>query len=326
MAYSKVVRSALSLLLILAVALAIFLIYNRFSGEDTKPGEKATAESSASAPGPEAVISHYPIDYSIGSCDPRFGISFEKFRALLKDASSTWEEPAGTTLFSYEESAAFKVNLVYDERQERTNEEKLARAQLDEHTSSYEALDRDYKAATRRQEELQKSYDSSAAIVIGKTNEYNAKVEQWNKSGGAPPAEIGRLNAEKAELDKLKEKLAVEELALKKNNDDVNTLATRVNELVQRRNSNVASYNGKFGESRPFEQGLFNGKEINVYQFEDEAQLKLALIHEFGHALGFEHVKDSTAVMYYKTGNQDREHIHLTEQDLELVRKKFNKQ
>ena len=325
MASSKVVRSALFFFIILIVAIAIFLIINLNSGDDTKPGEKATAEAPASAPGPETVIPQYPIDYSIGSCDQRFGISFEKFRALLKDASSTWEEPAGTTLFSYEESATFKVNLIYDERQERTNEEKQARVQLDEHTNSYEALDRDYKAATRRQEELQKSYDSSAAIVIGKTNEYNAKVEQWNKSGGAPQTEIGRLNAEKAELDKLKEKLAVEELALKKSNDDVNTLATRVNESVQRRNSNVASYNGKFGESRPFEQGLFNGKEINVYQFEDEARLKLALIHEFGHALGFQHVDDSTAIMYYKTGYQDREHIHLTEKDLELVRKKFSK-
>ena len=56
-----------------------------------------------------------PITYSIGSIDPRFGISETKVRAQLRAAETMWEEPSGKDLFEYvANGGAVTVDFVYD--------------------------------------------------------------------------------------------------------------------------------------------------------------------------------------------------------------------
>src|SRR3989338_4405050 len=59
-----------------------------------------------------------PLTYSIGSIDPRFGISKSALAADLKEAAGIWTKAAGKDLLAYQESGGdVTVSLVYDERQ-----------------------------------------------------------------------------------------------------------------------------------------------------------------------------------------------------------------
>jgi predicted Zn-dependent protease len=64
---------------------------------------------------------------------------------------------------------------------------------------------------------------------------------------------------------------------------------------------------------------LYDGKAINIYEFDKEEDLKLALVHEFGHAIGLGHVDNPKAIMYRKLAVQDMNTIHLTSDDLNLL-------
>src|ERR1700676_4743037 len=61
-----------------------------------------------------------PIEFQIGTLDPRFGISRGDFRSAIEQASDAWGTAANRQLFKYEETGELKINLVYDTRQQAT--------------------------------------------------------------------------------------------------------------------------------------------------------------------------------------------------------------
>jgi predicted Zn-dependent protease len=99
----------------------------------------------------------------------------------------------------------------------------------------------------------------------------------------------------------------------------VNQLAESMNQLIAKKNLAIEYYNGRFVTGREFEVGTYDGQKIDLYQFEDDNDLRLLITHELGHALGFTHVDDPKAVMFYKSGQQDNKPIRLMNKDLELL-------
>ncbi len=215
------------------------------------------------------------------------------------------------------------MNLVFDERQQRTLDARKVKASIDSRGRSYDALVWQHTRRTERLRELQRRYDDAAATMQKRFDAHNARAAYWNERGGAPAKEYGKLQEELTELEREQESL---ERLLTDLNDDVaavNELVVQINELAEANNLDVTFFNGTFVEAREFEQGVFTGRDITIYQYSDVADLRIALVHEFGHALGFGHVDDPTAIMHYKFAKQDMTKPVLTGADLELLTKKF---
>ena len=59
-----------------------------------------------------------PLEYTIGAFDSRFNLTQEVFLQEISVAEQLWESALGKELFTYVPEASFRVNLVFDERQE----------------------------------------------------------------------------------------------------------------------------------------------------------------------------------------------------------------
>ena len=102
---------------------------------------------------------------------------------------------------------------------------------------------------------------------------------------------------------------------------DADTLLQKIDELNaldQQLNASVKQYKQRF-QPHLFHKGLFNGKQILIYEFESEDDLRLTLAHELGHALGLQHTDDPHALMHPVMKDQDIAHFRLTQADRDLL-------
>jgi hypothetical protein len=104
---------------------------------------------------------------------------------------------------------------------------------------------------------------------------------------------------------------------------EVNAVGAEINHIAETYNQGVATYRERFGASRQFVEGEYDGREINVYQFYDTSDLTLVLAHEMGHALGIRHVQNPRSIMYMLMGQQDLRHLQLSREDLAALEEKL---
>lgn len=259
------------------------------------------------------VLQHYnrpcqlPVTYRVGDIDERFNLTADEAREVIARAEAVWEESLGQDLFVYNgEKGKLPINFVYDERQASAEAEFGFRERLDaaaeannEIRAQYETLSKEYEALAASYETRVDAYDARLAL-------YNNTVASYNEQGGAPPEVFAELEEEKSELKNEERELS--SLARELNNfvDKLNQLGKQGNLLVERYNVGVGEYNQTFGESREFTQGDYRGDSINIYTFNNKEELALVLAHEFGHALGLEHVEGRESIMHYLIGEQPR--------------------
>jgi hypothetical protein len=264
-----------------------------------------------------------PVNFRLGTFDNRFGISTNEFLEIVNQAKLLWEQPSGRVLFRYDSSASFRINLVFDERQQRIIDEKRLRSQLDATGSSFDQMNREYESELERKNRIEGSYHKEVAAFNARANTHKSRVSHWNDKGGAPAEVFASLRQEEEELKREASDLESEGAKLDEAVARVNKLAAAINKQANDHNLQIAFYNGQYVNSREFEKGVFNGREINIYEFDGDEDLKATMVHELGHALGFGHVDDPAAIMYYRLEKQDLRNLHLTVADLKLLYDKF---
>ena len=304
----------------LIVGVSVFLLYHFLSS----PGEVGFPGAS----GEPAAQDRYrrpalPLSYAVGEIDPRFGITRERVIALAEESGKVWEEGAGRELLQYNEESKFKVNLIFDWRQEKLIAAREARAGLDEHGRSFDQLQDDYRRKSSSLETARSALDESATSYQGRLDAYNARVARWNEGGEHTEAERRYLQEKKSELETVRADLEKRKEQLNQEGDGLNKLADTLSELAQKFNLEVENFNGTFVRSRDFEKGVFDGSSINIYEYEKEEDLKLTLVHEFGHALGLGHTENPASIMHRKLAVQDLTNIRLTAEDLAQLREKI---
>lgn len=244
-----------------------------------------------------------PIKYSLGRIDQGFNLTTEQFLEHIDQASDLWSDAANKELFEYDPTAELKISLVYDYRQQSTDELKKLGINIENTQESYNELKATYQA-TKSDYELRKhALDASIRNYEKKQSAYNEQVAYWNSRGGAPKKEYDALQQQKSELDAQRAQIASDQNALNDLVDQLNNLVKALNLLAKNLNLNISQYN-TIGTSRgsQFEEGVyvegFSGKYIDIFEFENQTQLIRLLAHELGHALGLSHVEDESAIMY----------------------------
>ncbi len=261
-----------------------------------------------------------PLEYSIGEIDDSFNISKDNLLKLAYEAEVIWEKGTGMELFTYNPNAPFKINLIFDERQQNTLTERRLRGSLDKKSASYDKLAEEYETLKTLHDEHFKIYNSAVSLYENRLNEYNEKVAHWNKEGGAPKKEFDKLEQERLSLENRATELNKKTTELNLLNKKMKVVADKINNFANKLNLDVNVYNKTFGKAKIFDQGEYTGDRINIYQFDGKKDLRVVLAHEFGHALNLDHVENPTSIMYYLMEKQNMESPALSEEDISALK------
>ena len=234
----------------------------------------------------------WSITYSLGTFDTHFNLSKQNFLDTLAEAEAVWEKPINKNLFDYRIDGVLKINLIYDIRQQTTDELQVFDATLARDKASYDVLRAKYDILNAQFVKMKAIYDAHLATYRGhkSASEY---------------AVIKKLEADLRPLA-----------------NQINALVPELNALAKSLNINATTYNqisASLGEE--FQEGVYNNnglaQEINIFEFGTHDQLVRVLTHELGHALGLDHVDDPNAIMHKL--NQSTNSIP-TEDDIIVLR------
>jgi Matrixin len=246
-----------------------------------------------------AHICPVPLTYRLGQVDGHFTITREEAVARLAEAEKAWEEKTGRELFQYDEKGTLVVDFVFDDRQAEANIEGATRQSLDAKFAETETLKKTIEDLQKEYEEKAKEYEANVAAYEKALSRHNERVTRLNDQGGAPSDVYADIERERQSLDKRSAELNTDADTLNKLGQNINTLGQKSNELVDAYNKEVELYNAEYGFAKEFTQGDYQDGKIHIYKFSSDQELVSVLTHEFGHALGLDHVDDASSVMYY---------------------------
>ncbi len=253
-----------------------------------------------------------PIYYFINNFDERFGKTKESFIEQLRNSASIWNKIQGKDILIYDEVHTGKmsnfsnyklaINLIYDDRQRTTDKLNQINSTIEDSKSNYNGLEVQYYS-------LKQQYENKKSDINNLTIQYEASKLAYEK-------DLARINSQKSiskdSFNQIeKERLALNQKANEINNAnrELNIIVDQLNAKVKELNSIGKDINGKIGTFNSvsqttgpeFQEGEYvrneNGQQINIYEFKDQNKLTRVLAHEFGHAIGLDHVSGKDSIM-----------------------------
>lgn len=218
-----------------------------------------------------------PVQYHLGSVDPRFGLSNAQVLDDISQATSLWSTYEGKSLFVYNPKGNLTVSLIYDERQQLSTQISSMTQSVTGEKGSLAA-----RIATYEQQVTQHQQKLAA---------FEQQVSNLNNEGGAPPDLYAQLKQQQDSLNN-------EALQLNAQGQSLRTEASQYNMDVSQLNQTINTFNSDLA-LRP-EEGQYNSgnNTIEIYFDNSHNELIHTLAHELGHSLGLQHVQDATSIMY----------------------------
>ncbi|MCY6413797.1 matrixin family metalloprotease [Acinetobacter sp. VNH17] len=263
----------------------------------------------------------HPLDhrlrYRIAEVDPRFKLSVEQVKAISQQATQVWKDGTGKDYFVYDPNAQLTIHLIYDERQYESEQRR-------EHLSRLETNQQQWLNKKKQLDQIEQEVLQNKQILEQKQLQLDQQIQYYNQERQiAQRSPTSSANAEyfqqrQQHLQQNVEQLQQEIGQYNQKISQLNQQIDELNALDQQLNASVKQYKQRF-QPHLFHKGLFNGKQILIYEFESEDDLRLTLAHELGHALGLQHTDDPHALMHPVMKDQDIAHFRLTQADRDLL-------
>lgn len=150
----------------------------------------------------------FPLKYSLGNLDTRFGLQENEALSAMRNAERTWEDVVQINMFEYDPTSVFKINFVFDERSQQETDTKLYKQQLATHNNSIvaynkrnaawnanprDASDPEYKYLTselKRLDETTEQLNTEFNRLAKRATELEVKYPDPGGSKGYPVAEM----------------------------------------------------------------------------------------------------------------------------------------
>ena len=262
----------------------------------------------------------FPIEYNLNNLDTRFEISENKAIEVLLFSEKVWEDSMGINLFEYKPIGKLKINFIFDERQQENIDAREHEKIINQSESYVDKAEKQYENLLSSYNQKLNLYNSSVEDYEQYLQSHNESTDYWNRRGGAPSKIYNQLLSEESKLESMYNQIVYQEQELSELGNKVDSLADVTNLNIDIYNTNVDVFNNKFGPAREFTQGDYIDNNINIYEFETTTDLKMVLAHEFGHALGLDHVENPHSVMYYLMEKQDIDNLKPTEEDISALK------
>lgn len=246
-----------------------------------------------------------PIMYRVGDIDPRFGVTREQVMAQLQSAAQVWNDASGGELLMYRDDGMMPVSLVYDEWQ-------ALAVEIEKEAGTLQTQEEKLKYINQK-------YLNQKKLVDAKKSAYADEQDRYNKALSDLEDNVRKYEANPSNYDKqayadlLKKQKKIRQMYtnLESQRQDINTAVAALNALVASSNtiknsfnSTVNTYNqsvdAKQQTQEDFAGVYFSDRRIEIYQFLNTDELRSVLIHELGHALGFEHSTNPYSIMYHE--------------------------
>ena len=249
--------------------------------------------------------------YRIAEVDPRFKLSPEQVQSISQQAAQIWKEGTGQDYFVYDPNAQLEIHLIYDQRQSDSEQSR-------EHLSQLESNQQTWVDKKKRLDQVEQDLLWSKQLLDQKKQQLDQQIQQFNQEQKFAQQNPDQFRQRKETLQQNVQILQQEISQYNQRIAQLNGQIGELNALDQQLDASVQQYKQRF-QPHMFHKGLFNGKQILIYEFESEADLRLTLAHELGHALGLAHNDDPKALMYPIMKDQDLLHFQLTPTDRELL-------
>ena len=127
-----------------------------------------------------------PLTYDVVRVDPGHHMSRSAFVALLERSGRLWETPAHKNLLRYQPGGRVQVSLIYDDLQ-----------RLYDKVTAVDAAIARMRPALERQ---QRTIVAEEAQYTTRRAQLPARIDYWNRRGGAPKALYTKLETKQTAL------------------------------------------------------------------------------------------------------------------------------
>ncbi len=265
------------------------------------------------------------LNWSVGYIDPQFQVSEDDVIHSMNRVVNLWATAVDSLNSRQLEEGGVTVQLVYDDRQERSRTELQLRETLQSKRALIDQLKEQHNARMREYVEQSAEYLQLETVYTGRVDRLNDWILEINEAGGFSEPEWDQLRAARSNLQEMLQIKDDKRDELNTLVDKLNDLTISLNQIIHDRNMLVADYNSEFSTGDRFVSGTYERRGgqsmITVYQFMTLHELELVLAHEFGHALGIDHVSNPQSVMFELMADQSYfTQIELTEEDKAAAR------